>query len=230
MFKRYLPLIILLGLIAAAFATGLDKYLTLDTLKNNRAALLAFVEANKLVAAILYMGAYIGVVALSLPVGTVMTLSGGFLFGVPLGVTLTVIGATLGAGALFLIARSAFGDLLRARAGPFMAKMSEGFSKDAFSYLLSLRLVPLFPFFAVNLVPALLGMKLMPYLVATAIGIVPGTAVFTAFGAGLGEVFDKGGEVSLKGVLSPTMIAALVGMGLLSLLPIVIRKMRERNA
>jgi uncharacterized membrane protein YdjX (TVP38/TMEM64 family) len=230
MFKRYLPLIILLGLVAAAFATGLDKYLTLDTLKNNRSALLNFVEANKLVAAILYMGAYIGVVALSLPVGTVMTLSGGFLFGVPLGVTLTVIGATLGAGALFLIARSAFGDVLRARAGPFMAKMSEGFSKDAFSYLLSLRLVPLFPFFAVNLVPALLGMKLMPYLVATAIGIVPGTAVFTAFGAGLGEVFDKGGEVSLKGVLSPTMIAALVGMALLSLLPIVLRKVRERKA
>jgi uncharacterized membrane protein YdjX (TVP38/TMEM64 family) len=229
MFKRFLPLIILVILIAAAFATGLDKYLTLDTLKNNRAALLAFVEANKVVAALLYMAAYIGVVALSLPVGTVMTLSGGFLFGVPLGVTLTVIGATLGAGALFLIARSAFGDILRARAGPFMAKMSDGFSKDAFSYLLTLRLVPLFPFFAVNLVPALLGMKLTPYLVATAIGIVPGTAVFTAFGAGLGEVFDKGGEVSLKGVLSPTMIAALVGMGLLSLLPVVIRKVRERN-
>jgi uncharacterized membrane protein YdjX (TVP38/TMEM64 family) len=229
MFKRFLPLIILLGLIVIAFATGLDKYLTLDTLKNNRAALLSFVEANKIVAALLYMAAYIGVVALSLPVGTVMTLSGGFLFGVPLGVTLTVIGATLGAGALFLIARSAFGDVLRARAGPFMAKMSEGFSKDAFSYLLTLRLVPLFPFFAVNLVPALLGMKLIPYLVATGIGIVPGTTVFTAFGAGLGEVFDKGGEVSLKGVLSPTMIAALVGMGLLSLMPVVLRKLRERN-
>jgi uncharacterized membrane protein YdjX (TVP38/TMEM64 family) len=230
MFQRFLPLIVLVVLIGLAFATGLDKYLTLDTLKNNRAALLAFVESNKFIAALLYMGAYIGVVALSLPVGTVMTLAGGFLFGVPLGVTLTVIGATLGAGALFLIARSAFGDVLRARAGPFMAKMADGFSKDAFSYLLTLRLVPLFPFFAVNLVPALLGMKLMPYLVATAVGIVPGTAVFTAFGAGLGEVFDKGGEVSLKGVLSPTMIAALVGMGLLSLLPVVIRKWRERKA
>lgn len=230
MFQRFLPLIVLVVLVVAAFATGLDKYLTLDTLKNNRAALLAFVESNKIVAALLYMAAYIGVVALSLPVGTVMTLSGGFLFGVPLGIALTVVGATLGAGALFMVARSAFGDVLRARAGPFMAKMADGFSKDAFSYLLTLRLVPLFPFFAVNLVPALLGMRLLPYLVATAIGIIPGTSVFTAFGAGLGEIFDKGGEVSLKGVLSPTMIAALVGMGLLSLLPVAIRKWRERKA
>jgi uncharacterized membrane protein YdjX (TVP38/TMEM64 family) len=211
-------------------SAGLDSYFTLDTLRNNRAALSAFVAANTFLAVALYICAYIGVVALSLPVGTVMTLSGGFLFGVPLGVTATVVGATLGAGAVFLIARSAFGDVLRARAGPFMAKMADGFGKNAFSYLLSLRLVPLFPFFAVNLVPALLGMKLWPYLAATAIGIVPGTAVFSAFGAGLGEVFDQGGAVSLKGVLSPTMIGALVGMGLLSLLPIVVRKARERTS
>ena len=116
---------------------------------------------------------------------------------------------------------------MKARAGPFLAKMADGFSKDAFNYLLFLRLVPAFPFFAVNLAPALLGMRLTPYIVATAIGILPGTSVFTAFGAGLGEVFDRGGEVSLKSVLSPTLIAALVGMGLLSLLPIAIRRLRE---
>ena len=130
---------------------------------------------------------------------------------------------------MFVIARSAFGDTLRARAGPFLAKMADGFSKDAFNYLLFLRLVPAFPFFAVNLAPALLGMKLWPYIIATAIGILPGTSVFSAFGAGLGEVFDRGGEVSLKSVLSPTLIAALVGMGLLSLLPIAIRRFRDRG-
>jgi uncharacterized membrane protein YdjX (TVP38/TMEM64 family) len=226
--KRLLPLIILAALIAAAYLTGAYKYLSLDALKENRAALLAFVEKNKLLAALTHIGVYTAVTALSLPAAVIITLAGGLLFGVPLGATLTVIGATLGATILFLAARSAFGDTLRSRAGPFIAKMSDGFRKDAFNYLLFLRLVPAFPFFAVNLVPALLGMKLGPYVLATAIGIIPGTLVFTAFGAGLGEVFDRGGEVTLRGVLSPTLIAALIGLGLLSLMPIILRRLRER--
>ena len=228
--KRYLPVAVLVALIAAAYAFGLHRYLTLDALRDNRAALAAFVQSNYALAALAYMALYIVVVALSLPAGAVLTLAGGLLFGVPWGIVFTVIGATLGATALFLIARTAFGDTLRARAGPFLAKMADGFSKDAFNYLLFLRLVPAFPFFAVNLAPALLGMKLWPYVVATAIGILPGTSVFSAFGAGLGEVFDRGGEVSLKSVLSPTLIAALVGMGLLSLLPIAIRRFRDGRA
>ena len=230
MFKRYLPVAVLVVLVAAAYAFGLHRYLTLDALRDNRAALAAFVQSNYALAALAYMTLYIVVVALSLPAGAVLTLAGGLLFGVPWGIVFTVIGATLGATALFLIARTAFGDTLRARAGPFLAKMADGFSKDAFNYLLFLRLVPAFPFFAVNLAPALLGMKLWPYVVATAIGILPGTSVFSAFGAGLGEVFDRGGEVSLKSVLSPTLIAALVGMGLLSLLPIAIRRFRDGRA
>lgn len=227
--KRLIPLLILAAAIAAAYATGAYKYLSLDALKENRAALLGFVEQNKLVAALAHVGVYATVTALSLPAAVILTLAGGLLFGVQLGAALTVIGATLGATILFLVARTAFGDTLRQRAGPFVAKMSDGFQKDAFNYLLFLRLVPAFPFFAVNLVPALLGMRLAPFVLATAIGIIPGTTVFTAFGVGLGEVFDRGGEVTLRGVLSPTLIAALVGLGLLSLLPIVLRRMREKR-
>lgn len=228
--RRLLPLIVLAAFIGAAYATGLHKYLSLDALKENRATLLAFVEQYKLAAALAHIAIYATVTALSLPAAVILTLAGGLLFGVPLGATLTVLGATLGATILFLVAQTAFGDALRSRAGPFVARMSEGFQKDAFNYLLFLRLVPAFPFFAVNLVPALLGMRLLPFVLATAVGIVPGTAVFTAFGAGLGEVFDRGDEVTLRGVLSPTLIAALVGLGLLSLLPIVLRRMRERSA
>jgi uncharacterized membrane protein YdjX (TVP38/TMEM64 family) len=150
-------------------------------------------------------------------------LAGGFLFGTAIGATLTVIGATVGATLLFLIARSAVGDALRQRAGPFLARMSEGFSRNAFNYLLFLRLVPAFPFWAVNLAPALLGMRLLPYVIATFIGIIPATVVFSAFGASLGAVFDAGGDVNLKDVLSPTLLAALVALGLLSLLPVLIR-------
>jgi uncharacterized membrane protein YdjX (TVP38/TMEM64 family) len=226
--KRLLPIAILIAAIAAAYALGLHRYLTLESLRDNRATLAAYVHDHYLVAALAYMALYTLVVALSLPAGAVLTLAGGLLFGVPWGILFTVVGATLGATALFLVARSAFGDALKARAGPFLAKMADGFQKDQFNYLLFLRLVPAFPFWAVNLAPALLGMRLAPYVLATAIGILPGTSIFSLFGAGLGDVFDRGGEVSLKSVLNPTLIAALAGMGLLSLMPIVIRRLRER--
>lgn len=224
--QRLLPIGILAALIAIAFALGLNKYLTLDALRDNRAALLGVVTNNPILAGAAFMAAYTAVVALSLPGATIMTLAGGFLFGVPIGATLTVIGATAGAAALFLIAQSAFGDILRQKAGPFLSRMADGFKKDAFNYLLFLRLVPAFPFWAVNLAPALLGMRLSPFALATCLGIIPGTLVFSAFGAGLGEIFDAGGDVSLKNVLSPQLIAGLIGLGCLALLPIAIRRWR----
>ncbi len=228
--KRVLPVAVLVAFIGAAFAFHLDRYLSLDVLRQNRAHLTAFVSEHGVAAGLGYVIAYSGVVALSLPGAAIMTLAGGFLFGVVVGATLTVIGATLGATLLFLIARSAVGDALRERAGPFVARMAEGFSKNAFNYLLFLRLVPVFPFWAVNLAPALLGMRITPFVVATALGIIPGTIVYSAFGAGLGQVFDAGGEVDLRSVFSPTLIAALVGLGVLSLVPVLVRWLREKRA
>ena len=228
--KRVLPVAVLAAFIGAAFAFHLDRYLSLDVLRQNRAHLTAFVSEHGVAAGLGYVIAYIGVVALSLPGAAIMTLAGGFLFGVVVGATLTVIGATLGATLLFLIARSAVGDALRERAGPFVARMAEGFGKNAFNYLLFLRLVPVFPFWAVNLAPALLGMRLTPFIVATALGIIPGTIVYSAFGAGLGQIFDAGGEVDLRSVFSPTLIAALVGLGVLSLVPVLVRWLREKRA
>ncbi len=227
--KRVIPIVVLVALIGAAFALHLDRYLSLDVLRQNRAHLTAFVAEHGLAAGLGYVIAYAGVVALSLPGAAIMTLAGGFLFGVVVGATLTVIGATLGATLLFLIARSAVGDALRERAGPFVARMAEGFSRNAFNYLLFLRLVPVFPFWAVNLAPALLGMRLAQFVVATALGIIPGTIVYSAFGAGLGQIFDTGGDVDLKSVFSPTLIAALVGLGLLSLVPVLVRWRREKR-
>jgi uncharacterized membrane protein YdjX (TVP38/TMEM64 family) len=228
MLRRLLPAVILLGLVAAAFALGLDRYLTLDALRDNRKVLLDTVSARPLVAGLAYMAVYATVVALSVPGAIIMTLAGGFLFGVATGSVLTVIGATTGATVVFLVARLAFGDVLRRKAGPFLSRMADGFERDAFSYLLFLRLVPAFPFWAVNLAPALLGMHLMPFIAATALGIIPGTIVFSGFGAGLGEIFDAGGEVSLKTVFSPPMLAGLIGLGLLALLPIGVRRWKAR--
>lgn len=227
--KRWLPLLILGGLIAAVFAFDLDRSLSLESLRDNRAALLAIVDDHPLATAAGFVLVYTGVVALSLPGATVMTLAGGFLFGTWLGTALNVLGATAGAALLFLIARSAIGDALRGRAGPFLARMEAGFRRDAFHYLLFLRLVPAFPFWAVNLAPALLGMRLASFVAATMIGIIPGTIVYTAFGAGLGQIFDAGAEVNLGDVFSPALIAGLIGLGVLALLPIAVRRLRERK-
>ncbi|MBY6243787.1 TVP38/TMEM64 family protein [Methylosinus sp. Sm6] len=227
--RRLVPLLALAALIAAAFYLRVDQYLTLDALRDNRAALSELVGSHSVAAACAYVLAYVGVVALSLPGAAIMTLAGGFLFGVALGATLTVVGATAGATLLFLIARTAAGDILRKRAGPFLARMADGFRKDAFNYLLFLRLVPVFPFWAVNLASALLGMRLEPFVAATAIGIVPGTLVYTAFGASLGDIFDAGADVRLEDVFSPTLIAGLLGLGALSMLPVILRRLRERQ-
>src|SRR5262249_27008746 len=142
--------------------------------------------ADHLVLALaIYLCAYAGVVTLSLPGATILTLAGGCMFGASLATGVTVIAATIGATLLFLAARTAFADLLRQRAGPWLTRLRDGFQENAFSYLLFLRLVPAFPFFVVNLVPAFFGMRLQSFVLATFIGIIPGTLVYASVGAGL---------------------------------------------
>lgn len=226
--RRLLPLVALVALAAVAFGLGLDHYLSLDALRENRQVLSAFVADNRIGAILLYLTIYIVVVALSLPGATVLTLSGGLLFGIALGGTLTVIAATIGATVVFVVARGALGDILRRKVGPFMRRMEDGFHENAFSYLLLLRLVPAFPFWAANLVPAFLGVPVGIFIAATLIGIIPGTFVYTTFGAGLGDIFDAGGDVNFSSLLSPSLIAGLVGLCLLALLPIAIRKWRGK--
>lgn len=226
--KRLLPFAALVAMAVAVFALGLDHYLSLNALRENRQVLSAFVADNRIGAILLYLTIYIVVVALSLPGATVLTLSGGLLFGTALGGTLTVIAATIGATVVFVIARGAFGDSLRRKVGPFIRRMEDGFHENAFSYLLLLRLVPAFPFWAANLVPAFLRVPVGIFMAATGIGIIPGTFVYTTFGAGLGDIFDAGGEVNFSSLLSPSLIAGLVGLGLLALLPIAIRKWRGK--
>jgi uncharacterized membrane protein YdjX (TVP38/TMEM64 family) len=225
--KRYLPLVCLVALIALVFAMGWHRVLSLDMLRQRRAMLVDFVSDRFMLAVLIYAAVYIAVVALSLPGGAIMTVAGGFLFGKWLGTPVVIVAATIGATVLFLVARSAFGDVLRARAGPFLRKMEDGFRANAFWYLLSLRLVPLFPFFAVNLVPALLGVPLATYVLATAIGIMPVSFVFASFGAGLGEIFDRGEMVSLKSVLTPGIMIALVGFAVLALVPVALKHWRR---
>jgi len=157
------------------------------------------------------------VVTFSLPGGAVMTLAGGLLFGAFIGAFLAVLGATIGAAVLFLLARSAFAPFVAGRAEGLLGPLRAGLARDGFFYLLSLRLVPVFPFWLLNLAPALLGMAFAPYLAATFFGIIPGTLVFAGIGAGLDEVFLSGASPDLGVIFSPDVLLPLLGLALLSL-------------
>ncbi|WP_246176695.1 TVP38/TMEM64 family protein [Parvibaculum sedimenti] len=225
--RRLWPLAILALGFGLFFALGLHRYVTLDTLRDNRQALTQWVEANRLWAIVVYMGLYALMVAFSLPGALVATLTGGFLFGAVLGGAATVVAATAGATVLFIAAKSALGDLLRAKAGSAVARMEEGFRANAFSYLLFLRLVPAFPFWLVNLAPAFLGVRLSTFVGATFIGIVPGTFVFASLGAGLGAVFERGEEPNLGLIFEPRVILPILALALLSLVPALYRRFRK---
>jgi uncharacterized membrane protein YdjX (TVP38/TMEM64 family) len=175
------------------------------------------------------MAAYAAVIALSVPGGAVLTITGGFLFGIVAGSLYVVIAATLGATIVFLIAKSALGDALRAKAGPRIRRMEEGFRQDALSYLLVLRLIPLFPFWLVNIVPAFLGVPVRTYVLGTAIGIIPGSLVYASVGNGLGAVFDAGQTPDLGIIFKPAILLPIVGLAVLALLPIAYRGLKARK-
>ncbi len=224
--RRAAPLLALAALAGLAVAFDLHRALSFDALREHRAALTAFVAENRALAIVAYAGLYTAAVAVSIPGAVILTVAGGFLFGTWIGGSLAVAAATLGATLLFLVARTALGSALRGRAGGALARMAEGFRRDAFSYLLALRLVPLFPFFVVNLACAGLDVRPRTFVLATALGILPGTFVYASVGAGLGSVFDRGEGFSPAGVLTPEMIAALVGLAILALLPVAYRRLK----
>lgn len=240
MIKRWLPLLLIIVAFAAAYKYGLHEHISLSNLIQKREELANFVEANLFAAIAIYMLIYIAVVAISFPVGLPLSITAGFLFGWVLAGFATVTAATIGAIIIFLIARSSFGEVFQARAGPFINKMTQGFQKDAFQYLITLRLVPAFPFWVVNIVPALLNMRLAPYALGTFIGIIPGTFAFTYLGAGLDSVIQEqerlnpgcadAGTCSIdpKAFVTPELLTALLALGVLSFLPFVIKKLKRK--
>ncbi len=229
-----------LALIAGAVGlVGLAIYalrdtLTFETLRENRETLLAWRDANYMLAALGYMLVYVTVIALSLPGGAVMTLTGGFLFGLLPGTAMTVLAATTGATLIFLAAKAGFGDALHRRitaenSGGVLKRLEAGLRKNAFNYLLMIRLVPAFPFWLINLAPAFLGIRLRTYVAATFLGIIPGTAVYTWIGAGLGEVFARGEEPDFGIIFDPVILGPILGLAALAVLPVVIGRIRGRG-
>jgi uncharacterized membrane protein YdjX (TVP38/TMEM64 family) len=247
---RWLPLIGLAGVGVLVVAMGWHRYLTFKTIGLNYAFLTGYIADHLWTALAIYIAAYVAVVALSLPGALVMTLAGGLLFGWKIGTPATVLGATIGATLLFLVARSSIGAALAEKAGPAVQKLRAGFQENALSYMLFLRLVPAFPFVVVNLAAAALGVPLGAYVIGTLFGIIPGTAAFSVAGAGLGSVIAGQNEIyqaclaragaageaacpytiDTSALVTKELVGAFALLGVVALIPVVLKKWRARNA
>jgi len=227
-FKKVIPLLIVAAGITAFFVMGFDAYLSFEALRDNRDDLIRWSEANQLLAIGSFMAIYAIAVALSLPGATIMTLAGGFIFGTFQATIYVVSAATLGALLIFILARYSLADFFKSKAGKAADKMEQGFKTNALSYLLFLRLVPLFPFWLVNLVPAFLGVPMRTFVIGTFIGIIPGTAVFCSVGNGLGAVFEAGGVPDLSIIRQPEIIGPILALAVLSLVPIIYKKVKSK--
>ncbi|TMJ03337.1 MAG: TVP38/TMEM64 family protein [Alphaproteobacteria bacterium] len=243
--RRFVPVVLILLAMIAVFATGAHRHVSLETLVKHRMTIDAFIGAHAIAAGAAYMAIYIIVVALSIPGSLFLTITGGILFGVLVGGIATVISATIGATIIFLIAKGACGESLVRRAGPLACKLVEGFKADAFNYLLFLRLVPAFPFFLVNLVPALVGVKLPTFVAATFIGIIPAVFAFTFLGSGLDSVIavqegiyraclaagrtDCQIHFNIGMIATPRLLASLATLGVIALIPVIVKRLRARS-
>lgn len=216
--------IVLVGGLVAFFAAGGARWLQLDALKAHREALHAYAQANFAAAFALAFVLYVAMTLFSLPGGSVMSLAMGFVFGRWAGTVLVVTAATVGSTLLFLAARYVFADSARRRLGVLGERINAGFTQNAFEYMLFLRLVPAFPYFLVNLAPALTSIPVRTYVLATFIGIIPGTFVFVNLGESLGAID------SLAGLLTPQVLGAFALLGLLGLAPVLWRWWRSRRA
>ena len=228
MMRLWASLFLAAFVMAVVIQFDLHSHLTLDTLRTYRTELRQFVTDRPAAAMLAFVGLYAAIAAASLPGAAVMTVGAGLLFGTLIGAAVAVAGATTGATLAFLFARSTFGNVLRRRAGPYLQRLEAGFHSNAFSYLMFMRLIPAFPFWAVNLAAGLLHVPLITFVSSTALGIIPGTFIYAAFGAGLDAVFAEGTTVTLAEVFTPDMLAALVGLGFLALAPIALDRWRRR--
>jgi uncharacterized membrane protein YdjX (TVP38/TMEM64 family) len=243
--RRLAPVAAVVLVMAVVFAMGWHRFLSLETLVRHRAAIEGFVAARYGLAVAAFVAIYVAAVALSIPGAVILTITGGVLFGWLVGALAAIVGATTGATIVFLIARGACGEAILRRAGPLAEKLAQGFRADAFHYLLFLRLVPVFPFWLVNLAPAVVGVHLTTFVLATALGIIPGTFAYALVGGGLDSVIaaqeaayhsciaagraDCRLDFSMAALVTPQLLAALAALGVVALIPVALRKRRARR-
>lgn len=216
---RWAVLAVLVALVGAFFALGLHHQLTLDHLRESRAAIVQYRDAQPLLASLGFVGIYVGVTALSLPGAGIMTLAAGAIFGLLWGALLVSFASAIGATLAFLTSRFILHDWIQKRFGDRLKKINAGIRRDGVFYLISLRLIPIFPFFIINLVMGVTPMPVHTFYWASQVGMLPLTLVIVNAGTELAKIEN------LKDILSPTLLGSLV---LIGLFPLVARKVVEK--
>jgi uncharacterized membrane protein YdjX (TVP38/TMEM64 family) len=221
--KKLLIAAVVAALIALFFAFDLGRFLTLESLKTNRDALTAFYQKNRVIMAGAFIFIYIVQTALSLPGAAVLSLAAGSIFGAVMGTLYVNIGATVGATLAFLVARYLFHEVIQNKFGPRLEKINRELETRGFNYLLFLRLVPLFPFFLINLGAGLTKISLRTFFFGTMIGIIPGSFVFCNAGASIATI------TSLNEVASPRVLGSFALLGLFALVPVLYQKFKGKQ-
>jgi uncharacterized membrane protein YdjX (TVP38/TMEM64 family) len=227
--KKWLPLLFILFILVAFYQLNLSDYFTFDSLRAHHRWLHEIRNEHNVLTPVLYALVYIIAVAACIPAALFLTLIGGFLFGPALGTFLVVFSATLGGTIIFLAVKNSLTPWFEERAGKWLAQMEKGFQENAFFYLLTLRLIPLFPFWLVNIIPALLDVRLVIFLWATVLGVIPAAFIYTSIGHSLDLILEMNQTPSPQIIFRVDILVPLLGLAILSLLPVLYRYFNKRK-
>ena len=243
--KRWLPVAVIICLMVAAYGLGVHEHIRLQSIAANREELRHFIADNWPLALLIYVLVYACAIALSIPGATLLTIVGGLLFGWLTGAIAAIMAATAGATLIFLAARTSFEEALTRKAGGLVNRIQVGFTKDAFNYLLFLRLTPVFPFWLVNIAAALAQVRLKTFVGATILGIIPAGFALSFVGSGLDSLIDSqklaydacvaqnpatscSFDLSVSRVITPQILVALAALGVAALIPVLAKRLRAK--
>ncbi len=225
----WVPLAILVLGFFLFFYFHLYRYITLENIKNNRHLLVRWTHENYTLAAISYFIIYTLIIAISIPGALVFTIAAGFLFGTLWGTIFVLLSETVGSALLFFAIQISLSSWFEKKAGKWIKKMEINFQKNAFNYIITLRLIPIIPFWAVNIAAALVGVELTTFMIATFIGIIPLTIIYVSLGQSLGLMFDTQQTPDLTIVFQPHILLPLLGLTLLSVMPAIYHYFQKRK-
>ncbi len=221
--KKIAIIILFAILVALFFFFDLGRYLTLDELKANRGKMASFYETHRVATVAAFMAIYVAQTALSLPGAAILSLAAGALFGVVMGTVYANIAATVGAVLAFLATRYLLHDAVQKKFGGRLEKLNRELGARGLNYLLFLRLVPVFPFFLINLAAGLTRLPLRTFAIGTMLGIIPGGFVYCNAGASLATI-NSPGEIA-----TPRVLGSFALLGLFALVPVIYEKMRKKG-
>jgi len=226
--RKFIPILIIITVMILFYALGVNELISWEVFKAHRESIKEFIAEHSIYSALIFMVIYAVLVALSVPIGFLLSMIGGFLFPQPLSILYVLIGATTGASILFLSAKTALKDFFQKKVSKFFASMKEGFRKNSVTYLLLLRVLPLFPFWLVNIAPAFFNISLRTYIWTTFVGIIPGVFVFTQAGRGIDMIFEGEGKIAFWDLLNTEMIIAMIGMIILAFIPMIVNNRKKK--